>query len=67
MSSSACACLTDVLEDYDAGLEYARALRVVDVVQVRTERRFKVEWSDGYPVRGRWGEGVKEGFIKGES
>ncbi|KAG2452266.1 hypothetical protein HYH02_003290 [Chlamydomonas schloesseri] len=40
----------DVLEDYLAGLEYARAEEILDVVQVRTERRFKIRWSDGYPT-----------------
>ncbi|GAX77715.1 hypothetical protein CEUSTIGMA_g5158.t1 [Chlamydomonas eustigma] len=40
----------DVIEDYQAGLEYAAAVNIVDVVQVGTARRFKVEWSDGYPV-----------------
>eukprot|EP00798_Chlamydomonas_sp_ICE-L_P014313 gene14313-20296_t len=40
----------DVLEDFDTGLEYAKAEAVVDIVQVRTERRFKVKWSDGYPT-----------------
>ena len=44
--------LPDVVEDYDAGLEYATAQAVLDVVQVGTERRFKVQWSDGYPVSG---------------
>ena len=44
--------LTDVVEDYDAGLEYAIAQAVLDVVQVGTERRFKVQWSDDYPVSG---------------
>ncbi|KAG2427506.1 hypothetical protein HXX76_012439 [Chlamydomonas incerta] len=40
----------DVLDDYLAGLEYATAEEVLDVVQVRTERRFKIRWSDGYPT-----------------
>lgn len=40
----------DVLEDYDAGLEYATAQEVLDVVQVGTERRFKVSWGDSYPA-----------------
>eukprot|EP00955_Chlamydomonas_euryale_P054599 355892-Chlamydomonas_euryale.AAC.7 len=32
----------DVIEDWDAGVEYAVAREVVDIVQVGTERRFKV-------------------------
>lgn len=43
-----------VVEDYDNGLEYAVAREVVDVVQVGTERRFKVNWSDDYPVSVAW-------------
>ncbi|GLC39901.1 Signal recognition particle 43 kDa protein, chloroplastic [Pleodorina starrii] len=40
----------EVLEDFLAGLEYGQAAEVLDVVQVRTERRFKVRWADGYPT-----------------
>ncbi|KAG1668488.1 hypothetical protein FOA52_005261 [Chlamydomonas sp. UWO 241] len=40
----------DIIEDWDAGIEYATARAVVDVVQVGTERRFKVEWEDDYPT-----------------
>lgn len=40
----------DVLEDYKEGLEYATAVDIVDFVQVGTARRFKVQWSDGYPT-----------------
>jgi len=39
-----------VLEDYEAGLEYAEAVAIVDMVQVGTERKFKIQWSDNYPV-----------------
>ncbi|EFJ47094.1 hypothetical protein VOLCADRAFT_105313 [Volvox carteri f. nagariensis] len=40
----------DLLEDYLAGLEYGAAAEVLDVVQIRTERRFKIRWADGYPA-----------------
>lgn len=40
----------DIVDDWEAGLEYASVTRVVDIVQVGTERRFKVEWGDGYPT-----------------
>lgn len=39
-----------MLADFEAGLEYASVTEVIDVVQVGTERRFKVKWSDEYPV-----------------
>ena len=40
----------DIIEDYNSGLEYATARQIIDVVQVGTARRFKVEWNDSYPV-----------------
>jgi hypothetical protein len=52
-----------VVEDYDNGLEYAVAREVVDVVQVGTERRFKVNWSDGYPVSGFLGCFLNAGLL----
>lgn len=39
----------DVIEDFDAGLEYSAARSILDVVQLGTERRFKVSWGDEYP------------------
>lgn len=39
-----------ILADFESGIEYANVSRVIDVVQVGLERRFKVEWTDGYPV-----------------
>ncbi|GFR41876.1 hypothetical protein Agub_g2659 [Astrephomene gubernaculifera] len=41
---------SEVLGDFLAGLEYASAEEVLDVVQVGTERRFKIKWADGYPT-----------------
>ncbi|GFH08457.1 ANK_REP_REGION domain-containing protein [Haematococcus lacustris] len=40
----------DILADYEAGLEYRRARAIVDMVQVGTERRFKIQWEDDYPT-----------------
>ncbi len=55
----------DVLEDYDAGLEYATAQQVLDVVQVGLARRFKVDWGDEYPVGGRGVQGDRVSSMAG--
>ncbi|MEW5297785.1 MAG: hypothetical protein WDW36_000969 [Sanguina aurantia] len=44
-----CNVASDIISDYEAGLEYAEAESVIDVAQVGTERRFKVRWADDYP------------------
>jgi hypothetical protein len=40
----------DILADYQEGIEYKRAAAIIDMVQVGTERRFKIKWEDDYPV-----------------
>lgn len=45
-------CGQDIVEDWDAGLEYAVAKEIVDVVQVGTERRFKVCGAGGLCMAG---------------
>ncbi|GIL63260.1 hypothetical protein Vafri_17365 [Volvox africanus] len=54
----------EVLEDFLAGLEYGEAAEVLDVVQVRTERRFKIRWGDGYPTSWEPEEHVPQDLIQ---
>jgi signal recognition particle protein len=40
---------TDVIEDYDAGLEYGEAAKILKSVQKGDAREYLVQWSDDYP------------------
>lgn len=54
----------DVINDYNAGLEYVEAAQVLDMRQRGDERRFLVRWMDDYPDSWEPEENVSADLVK---